>query len=84
MIEVVQHRIRILPFKATEEETELAIMAVNSYGFILKEAPFCEKKRFSFKEFADRIAYHYDTANPRNAEVVRALQSIHQRNPGIH
>jgi len=84
MIEIVQHRIRVLPFKGTPYEGDIARLAVESYGFVLKEHPFGTTTRYSFADFAAKIERHYDTANPRNAEVVRVLQAIHQRNAALH
>lgn len=84
MIEIIRHRIRVLPFQATPYEGEIARLAVESYGFALKDHSFGTTTRYSFADFAARIEQHYDTANPRNAEVVRVLQTIHQRNATLH
>lgn len=80
MIEVHQHRIRLLPFQATPDEAETAKMAVNSYGFILKDHPFGSVGRYSFADFANKIEQQCDVTTPRNAEVVRVLQILEQRN----
>ena len=84
MIEVIQHRIRILPFKATPNEGEIARLAVQNYGFVLKDHPFGTPTRYSFSEFAAKIEQQYGATNPRNAEVVQVLQTIHQRNATLH
>lgn len=84
MIEVIQHRIGILPLKATPQEGEIARLAVQNYGFVLKDHPFGTPTRYSFSEFAAKIEKQYGTTNPRNAEVVRVLRSIHQRNAACH
>lgn len=84
MIEVIQHRIKILPFKATPYEGEIARLVVQTYGFVLKDHPFGRPMRYSFSEFAARIEQQYGTTNPRNAEVVDVLQALHQRNTAMH
>lgn len=84
MIEVIQHRVRMLPFKATAEEAEIAKLAVDSYTFVLRDHPFGTPTRYSFAEFAAKIEQHYDCTNPHNAEVVRVLQVLHQRNTVMH
>lgn len=84
MIEVIQHRIRILPFEATPHEGEIARLAVQNYGFVLKDHPFGTPTRYSFSDFAAKIEQQYGTTHPRNAEVVQVLQSIHQRNAASH
>ena len=80
MIEVMQHRIRAREFLATQHEGEVAQLAINSFGFLLHGQPFCTTKHYSFGEFADRIAAHYDCSNPRTAEVVGVMRSLHHRN----
>ena len=84
MIEVIQHRIRILPFRATAQEGEIARLAVQNYGFVLKDHPFGTPTRYSFSEFAAKIEQQYGTTKPRNAEVVSVLQALHQRNTAMH
>lgn len=84
MIQVVQHRISALDFKATPYEGEVTKLAIEAYGFVLKQHPFGQSAHYTFGEFADLIEKHYDTAEPRNAEVVAVLRSVHQRNATLH
>lgn len=84
MIEVCQHRIRVAPINATSAEIEIMELAIQSYGFLLKGHPFATATRYSFEEFASRISEAYDLTTPRNAEIVRVLKSIEQRNPSLH
>lgn len=84
MITVKQHRISVVAFQATQYEGEIANYAIESYGYVLKQHPFGQSAHYTFSEFADLIEKHYDTAEPRNAEVVAILRSIHQRNATLH
>lgn len=84
MITVKQHRISALDFKATPYEGEVTKYAIEAYGFLLKDHPFGAEAHYTFSDFADLIEKHYDTAEPRNAEVVAILRSIHQRNATLH
>ncbi len=84
MIEVLQHQIRILPYKGTPEEAEIATLAVQQYGFLLKDHPFGTLTQYSFLELASKIEQQYDTTDPRHAEIVRVLHVLHQRNTALH
>jgi len=69
-------------FNGTDYEGEVALMALQNYGYLLKGP--CELKRYSFAQFANAVEMHYDcdsTASPKNAEVVRVLRVLEQRNP---
>ena len=79
MIDVVQHRIRWQTLDATEYEGEVARLAVESYGHLLKGHAFNTPARYTYSEFADRITRHYDASQPRHAEIVRVLREIHKK-----
>lgn len=68
------------PFRADRYESEIALYAIQSYGFLVKFGG--EGKSFTFADLADRIKQSYDcTDTPMNAEVVRVLLALHLRNP---
>lgn len=78
-ITVRQQQVTCAPFRAEPYEGEIAHYAVQAYGHILVMNG--EGKDFTFAMLADQIEQTYDCRNPRNAEVVRVLMSLHLRNP---
>lgn len=58
-------------------------MAIANFAHVLRGNGNFEVKRFTFSQFADAIARQYDLENPQNAEVVRVLRVLDQRNPWV-
>lgn len=61
---------------ASDEDAEIVLSALKSYGFLLKVPPKGVLRRWSFGEFADAIEAVYDTAEPHTAATVQALRRI--------
>ena len=61
---------------ASDEDAEIVLSALKSYGFLLKVPPKGVLRRWSFGEFADAIEAVYDRAEPRTAATVQALRRI--------
>jgi hypothetical protein len=61
---------------ASDEDAEIVLSALKSYGFLLKVPPKGVLRRWSFGEFADAIESVYDMAEPRTAATVQALRRI--------
>ena len=83
MIEIIQHRLRVRAFKATEKEAEITRFAIGSYGFLLHGQPFCTSGTATFGQFADCIERHY-AGNARTTAVVGVLRQLHDRNSLTH
>lgn len=69
--------IGIAPYKATDEQAKTVTLALQSFGFLLKGALLT---RWSFGEFADRIAATYDERNPKTRVIVSTLREVHALN----
>lgn len=74
-----QQKVTCTAFRAEPNESEIALYAIQAYGFVLASSG--EDKRTTFAELADQIEQIYDCSEPRNAEVVRVLRALHIRNP---
>lgn len=81
MIVVQGQSIGVPEFKGTTYEGEVARMAIANYAHVLRGNGNFEVKRFTFGQFADAIARQYDLETPQNAEVVRVLRVLDERNP---
>lgn len=66
-------------YVGTNEEAELCLLALRSYGFLLRPSDQ-NVKRYSFQQFADLIEVNYDLDEPRNKAVHAALLSLEARN----
>lgn len=67
-----------LPFRASNEQREIVLYAIHSYGYLLPKS--AGPREFSFLCLANRISEVYDTANARNAAVVDVLRKVHEMN----
>jgi hypothetical protein len=77
---VVQHQtVGVHEYQGTNEEGEVVLLALHSYGFLLNK-PDMQLHKYTFDEFANAIEMHYDTSNPQTAEIVRVLRVVHERN----
>ena len=73
MIIVESMRIAVPGFKASRYQGEIALMAVQNYGHLIRSV---QRKVHTFGEFAHTISEHYDLRTPQNAEVVRVLKEL--------
>lgn len=81
MICVQGHTIGVKQYQASENEASIILLALQSYGFVLKKpSQFMQLKTFSFSDFADQIASVYDTEEPRTAAILETLRTVHARN----
>lgn len=81
MLAVQGETIGVHQYFATNAEGEIILYALQAYGYILKrEGQLLKLKRFTFADFATLIARNYDTAEPRTAEIIKTLQTVHDRN----
>lgn len=68
-------------YMGSVREADILVLALQNYGFLLQASNEDAKAhRYSFGQFADLIEANYDTENPRNAEIVKTLRTLHQRN----
>jgi len=66
--------IQIKPFAATQGQAMLVDWAIGSYGYLLRSQP---PRAYTFAEFADIIAEHYDVEeNVHNQAAVDALRIV--------
>lgn len=66
-------------YQGTSEDNELVLLALRSYGFVLRK-PDMQLRRHSFAEFADAIEAVYSQSVPQNAAIVSGLRLVHSRN----
>lgn len=57
------------------EQEQLVHFAVEAYGFVLKDGSITFPAVVSLNQFAEKIGNVYDTSEPRNAAIVKALLS---------
>lgn len=68
-------------YQGTNEESELLLLALQNYGFLLKASnPDLKVYRYSFGQFADLIEVNYDRETLQTDEIVKALRKLHERN----
>lgn len=66
------------PFLSSPMQEQLVEMAVTDFGFLLSST---SRKAVTFAEFAEEIAKHYDSENPRTKAVITALKEVSAINP---
>lgn len=76
---VINHfrEVGIAPYRATDEQAKTVTLALRSFGFLLKGKALT---RWSFAEFADRIAATHDDRNPKTRAIVSTLREVHALN----
>lgn len=75
-IKIALREILCEKFSATPEEKATALYAIQAYSHLLV---WNGANAFSFGDFAKAIQRTYDANNPRNEEVIRVLQALHER-----
>ncbi|MEX3983975.1 hypothetical protein AB4Y45_33860 [Paraburkholderia sp. EG287A] len=69
--------IKVKPYFASQGEEMLVDLAIGSYGYLLRCQP---PREYTFSEFADIIATHYDVLDgSRNFAVVEALRAVQEQ-----
>jgi hypothetical protein len=66
-------------YSGTKEEAEILLMALSSFGFLLKGPDFYVH-RCTFGAFADAIESNYSLENTKTSQSVNTLRSLHERN----
>jgi len=73
-----QMQVGVDRYYGTNEQQEMLILALRSFGHLIKTV---HNRRISFGDFADVIAKHYDQANPKTHAVVDTLRQLDIQNP---